>query len=83
MPLQGSFGTHSSRAQHTLNSLCSCSMHIMGPLLDHHLRRTTQHPLLPHQRAEDGPCVCPAPACSIYMFVVGLAALVWGPASDK
>jgi hypothetical protein len=22
-------------------------------------------------------------ACSIYMFVVGLTALVWGPASDK
>jgi hypothetical protein len=22
-------------------------------------------------------------SCSIYMFVVGLTALVWGPASDK
>lgn len=54
MPLQGTFGTHSSRVQHILtvrvkcagriNSVCSCSMYIMGSLLDH-LRRTTQHPL--------------------------------------
>lgn len=69
--MQGTFDTHSSRAQHTLtagvwcagciNSWCSCSMHIVRPLLDY-LRSTTQHTL-----CQEVTVLRAVPACVLHL----------------